>query len=82
MSANANIRSDRVRALHALKMAILDGATSHYEQLVSKALAAGATDDEIDALVHEVLQALFASAEQPLTARQLAHGWPGVHIRH
>jgi hypothetical protein len=64
---------ERTNALHALKLAILSGATWHYEQLVASAIKAGATDDEIAVLVHKALEVLFASAEQPVTARQLAH---------
>ena len=58
-------------ALLALKEAILRGATWEYEKLVSAAVNAGATDEQIDLVAHEAIQALFARAEQPLTPRNL-----------
>ena len=57
----------------ALREAGLEGATTKYERLVHDAVNAGATDNDIDDVVHEVLQALFSSAEEPFTARELAH---------
>ncbi len=71
----------RTTALHALKLALLEGATWRYEQLVTTAVQAGATDEDIDALVHDALQALFANAEEPLTARALAHLRPPSQFR-
>ena len=71
----------RAKALHALKLALLEGATWRYEQLVTIAVQAGATDEDIDSLVHDALQALFANAEQPLTARELAHLRRGGQLR-
>jgi hypothetical protein len=68
-------------ALQALKIAIVEGATWRYEHLVAMALKAGVTDDEIDTVAHEALRALLAEAEQPLTARELAHCWQGGHFR-
>jgi hypothetical protein len=60
-------------ALLALKGAILEGATWRYEQLVSMAVKVGATDEQIDLVAHEAIEALFARAEQPITPRNLAH---------
>jgi len=59
-------------ALHALKDAILKGATWQYEKLVVVAVNAGATDEQIDLIAHEAIEALFARAEQPITPRNLA----------
>jgi hypothetical protein len=59
-------------ALLALKGAILEGSTWRYEQLVSMAVKAGATDEQIDLVAHEAIEALFARAEQPITPRNLA----------
>jgi hypothetical protein len=60
-------------ALLALKSAILEGSTWRYEQLVTGAVKAGATDEQIDLVAHEAIEALFARAEQPITPRNLAH---------
>lgn len=60
-------------ALLALKSAILEGSTWRYEQLVTVAVKAGATDEQIDLVAHEAIEALFARAEQPITPRNLAH---------
>ena len=60
------------QALHALKQAILDGATWRYEQLVTTAVQAGASDEQIDIAAHEAVEALFAQAERPITPRNLA----------
>ncbi len=59
-------------ALHALKEAILKGATWQYEKLVALASNAGATDEQIDLIAHEAIEALFARAERPITPRNLA----------
>jgi len=59
-------------ALHALKEAILKGATWQYEKLVTVAVNAGATDDQIDLIAHEAIETLFARAEQPITPRTLS----------
>ena len=59
-------------ALRALKQAILEGATWRYEQLVNSAVQAGASDEQIDLVAHEAVQALFAQAETPVTPRNLA----------
>ncbi|HUJ09075.1 MAG TPA: hypothetical protein VL171_03550 [Verrucomicrobiae bacterium] len=69
------------QALRALKQAILDGATWRYEQLVATALQAGASDEQIDLVAHEAVQALFAQAERPLTPRNLAQIWPNGCFR-
>lgn len=76
-----NGRDRRASALQALKLAILEGATWRYELLVSTAVSAGASDDDIDGLVRSALETLFASAEQPVTARQLAHLRSPDHLR-
>jgi hypothetical protein len=68
-------------ALHALKEAILKGATWQYERLVTLAVNAGATDDQIDLVAHEAIEALFARAERPVTPRNLTQlAGPG-HFR-
>jgi len=59
-------------ALHALKDAILQGATWQYEKLVTGAVNAGATDDQIDLVAHDAMEALFARAERPVTPRSLS----------
>ena len=59
-------------ALHALKEAILEGATWRYEKLVALASSAGATDEQIDLIAHEAIEVLFARAERPVTSRNLA----------
>ncbi len=58
-------------ALRALKEAILKGATWQYEKLVTLAIDAGATDEQIDLVAHEAIEALFARAERPITPRSL-----------
>lgn len=64
------------RALNALKLAILEGATYDYERLIDQAVYAGATDAELDVMIHEALETLFRGAEQPVTERALAHFCP------
>jgi hypothetical protein len=71
-----NARED---ALRALKIAVVEGASYRYPQLFTAAVNAGATEDEIDVAAYEALHALLAGAEQPLTARQLAHAWQFSH---
>ena len=78
----SNPSAERNAALHALKIAIVEGATWRYERLVAVAVKAGATDDDIDTVAHQALQALLAGAEQPMTARELAYEWAAVHFRH
>ena len=70
------------QALRALKQAILEGATWRYEQLVTTAVQAGASDEQIDLVAQEAVEALFAQAEKPVTQRDLAQLWPAVHFRH
>jgi hypothetical protein len=70
-----NHRNEKTDALRALKAAVVEGATWRYEHLVAVALKAGVTDEEIDTMAYEALQALLAGAEQPLTSRELAHRW-------
>lgn len=66
-------RADRLSALEALKRAIIAGAAWRYDQLVAAALASGATDEEIDLMAHQAIQALLTGAEEPLTSRDLNH---------
>ncbi len=61
----------RARALQALKTAVMEGMVWRYDHVVAQALAAGATDEEIDTTAHEAVVALLAQAEQPFTAREL-----------
>ncbi len=81
-------RSDRGQpnqlslALHALKEAILKGATWQYEKLVTLAVNAGATDEQIDLVAHEAIEALFARAERPITPRNLTQLVGPGHFRH
>ena len=65
--------TERWNALQALKRAIVEGATRRYEGLVAAALASGATDEEIDLVAHQAIQALLTGAEEPLTPRDLLH---------
>lgn len=81
-AAKTNASHDRREILRALKLAIVEGATWRYESLLALAERAGVTDEEIDGVAHEALQALLDGAELPLTARQLAHDWPAAQIRH
>ena len=66
-------QNKRQRLLQMLCDAVVAGATWQYESLVGEAMRAGATDEEIDTVVHQVLETLLAGAETPLTSRQLAH---------
>ena len=59
-------------ALKALKMAVVQGTVWRYDHLVDLAVKAGASDEEIDVVAHEALQALLRGAELPLTQRELA----------
>ncbi len=68
-------------ALRALKQAILEGATWRYEQLVTMAVQAGASDEQIDLLAQEAIAALFAQAEKPVTQRNLAQLWSTGRFR-
>ncbi|HVM60092.1 MAG TPA: hypothetical protein VMV72_04430 [Verrucomicrobiae bacterium] len=80
-------RSDRAHptqlslALHALKEAILRGTTWQYEKLVDLAVNAGATDEQIDLIAHEAIEALFARAERPVTPRSLTQLASPAHFR-
>jgi hypothetical protein len=67
---------ERTRAMNALKSAIITGATYEYERLVTAAMMAGATEDEIDLLIHDALQSLFARAELPVGPREMAYYTP------
>jgi hypothetical protein len=71
-TAKCNPPSQVSLALHALKEAILKGATWQYEKLVVVAVNAGATDEQIDLIAHEAIETLFTRAEQPITPRSLA----------
>jgi hypothetical protein len=68
--------TDCQRALKSLKCAIIEGTSHQYPQLIDQAVTAGATDEDIDRTAHEAMEALFESAEQPVTARELAYLWP------
>jgi hypothetical protein len=76
-----NANNARRDILRSLKTAIVEGASWRYEHLVALAQQAGVTDEEIDIVAHEALQALLSGAEIPLTPRQLAHDWPTAHFR-
>jgi hypothetical protein len=69
-------------ALRALKQAILDGATWRYEQLVTTAMQAGASDEQIDLVAHQAVETLFAQAERPVTPRNLSQVWSNGYFRH
>ena len=75
-------QTEKSNALQALRVAVIEGAAWRYEHLLDLALKAGATDEEIDIVAHEALQALLTGAELPLTARELAPGWAGGHFRY
>jgi hypothetical protein len=81
-TAKPNVNDTRRDILRSLKLAIVEGASWRYEHLVALAQQAGVTDEEIDGVAHEALQALLDGAELPLTPRQLAHDWPTAHFRH
>ena len=82
MKAAKNSAADtRREILRALKLAIVEGATGRYDNLVALARRAGVTDDEIDSVAHDALQSLLDGAELPLTSQQLAHDWPAAHFR-
>ena len=68
-------------ALHALKDAILEGATWQYEKLVMIASKAGATDEQIDLIAHEAIEALFTRAERQITPGNLAQFRNVRHFR-
>jgi len=72
-SARHTRQTKREHASEALKAAILEGATHEYQRLVDRALAAGISEDELDVLIHDALELLFLSAEQPVTNRELAY---------
>ena len=80
-TVKSNLKLKRDNILHALKMAIVEGASWRYAQLVNSATEAGATDEEIDDIASEAIQALLTGAEQPVTARELAHDWPVSQVR-
>jgi hypothetical protein len=60
-----NVELSRRGILHALKLAIVEGATWRYDHLIGLAERAGVTDEEIDGVAHEALQALLNGAELP-----------------
>jgi hypothetical protein len=80
-TAKCNQPTQLSLALHALKEAILRGTTWQYEKLVTVALKAGATDEQIDLIAHEAIEVLFARAEQPITPRNLAQLRSVGHFR-
>jgi hypothetical protein len=71
-TVKAHRPSSLSQALGSLKQAILAGTTWRYEQLVAAAVQAGASDEQIDLVAHEAIEALFAQAEKPVTPRNLA----------
>ncbi len=75
-------RTQKEDALQALKVAVVEGAAWRYEHLLALALEAGATDDEVDIVAHEALQALLTGAELPLNPRELARDWRGGQFRY
>ena len=75
MKVKAKPHHGKREALQALKVAVVEGAVWRYDHLVDLALKAGASDEEIDLIAHEALQALLTGAELPLTPGELAHGW-------
>ena len=79
-TAKCNPPTQLSLALHALKEAIFEGATWRYEKLVAMAVHAGATDEQIDLIAQEAIEALFARAERPITPRNLTLWSPG-HFR-
>ncbi len=79
-AVKTNMRTDRTyltaerrNALQALQLAVMEGATARYQGLLDRAIATGATDEEIDLVVYEAVRNLFVNAERPLTGRDLAH---------
>ncbi|MEI6083001.1 MAG: hypothetical protein WCS70_01725 [Verrucomicrobiota bacterium] len=76
-----NRTGERASSLQALKLAVVDGTAWRYDQLVALATAAGASDEEIDDVASTAIHTLLTGAEQPLTARELAHDWTGGHFR-
>ena len=78
---NTSPKNQLDTALRALKIAIVEGTSWRYEHLVTAAVQVGATDEDIDAVAQQALQALLAGAEQPLTARELATAWHPGHFR-
>ena len=71
-NVNMTEKLSRGRALQALKAAVFEGMVWRYEHVVAQAVAAGATEDEIDTVAHEAIQDLLALAEQPVTVRSLS----------
>ena len=69
------------QALRALRQAIFEGATWRYEQLVTTALQAGASDEQVDLVAQEAIELLFATAERPITQRDLCQNHSVVRFR-
>jgi hypothetical protein len=67
IASKTSRQSERHAALQAIRRAVIEGLTWHYDALVQRALAAGATEDEIDLIAHDAVQALLSGAEEPLT---------------
>ena len=78
-AVKANLSDTRRDILRSLKLAVVEGASWRYEHLVALAQQAGVTDEEIDGVAHDALQALLNAAELPLTSRELAQDWPAAH---
>lgn len=77
----SSLFASHVASLIALRQAILEGASDRYKNLVDAAVAAGASDEEIDSVAHDAMQFLFNNAEQPITPRSLSHVWHHGHFR-
>jgi hypothetical protein len=77
----AKLNQNRATVLRSLKLAVVEGATWRYDHLVALAVDAGASDEEIDAVASDAIQTLLTGAEQPFTARELAHEWPVGQFR-
>lgn len=62
-----NRHTERQAALEAIRRAVIEGLTWRYDELVQRAVTAGATEEEIDLIAHQAVQALLRGAEEPLT---------------
>jgi hypothetical protein len=78
----SNAAAARRDILRSLKLAVVQGATWRYDHLVTVAQQAGVTDEEIDDVAHQALQALLSGAELPLTSREVGQDWPLAHSCH
>jgi hypothetical protein len=69
---SSNTAAARDDILRSLKLAVVRGASGRYEHLVAQAQRAGVTDEEIDDVAHQALQALLNGAELPLSPQEWA----------